>query len=165
MCPNGENHWPCRCDFENGDILCENVAPSEIGNILRRTTPIELKAFVMIEWSTAPELNIESHLLVSHTSKRLELYCSKHQKMSNITAIRPQLTIDSDAFSSKRNVTDYLFIFNCDLSRLDFNFLNGFHQLYSLNIHHSANVGMADWGSLPFPHQERKRGSFWKLNL
>ena len=95
------------------------------------------------------EIHLPAHLLAYHTSLFLNLECSINQKMTNSTKIRPQLTIDPDTFSSTRNTTEYLYIWRCDLSRLNFAFLNRFDQLKLLNIYQSFNVAMADWGSLP----------------
>ena len=64
-CPNEDNYWPCRCDQGTTidlDIFCENVAPSEMFNIFRRTVPVELFEFT-IKGSTAndKELHLPAH--------------------------------------------------------------------------------------------------------
>ena len=133
------------------DISCQNVAPDEIANVFRRTLSVELLEFTIKGISdTLNQLHLPAHLLATHTSHSLDLSCSENQQMIDSNNIfQPRLTIDPDAFSSTRNVTTSLKIAFCDLSRLDFAFLNKFEKLQNLRISHSSNVGMADWGRLP----------------
>ena len=149
-CPNGEKYFPCSCDINY--ISCENVPPSEIANVFRKTSPKDLYDFTIKgSSSTANELNLPAHFLAYHTFRGLDLYCSSslNDDNKNSTAIRPQLTIDPDAFSSTRNVTTSLFICDCDLSRLNFTFLDRFDQLKKLTILNSPNFEMAYRGGFP----------------
>ena len=126
------------------------MAAQDIANVFRKIPAHHLRMFTF-EYGLAKheeEMHLPANLLAYHTSESLDLKCSKKPKI-NSTTVRKQLTIDRDAFSSTRNVTESLYIWDCDLSLLNFAFLDGFDQLELLKIHHSSNVGMADWGSLP----------------
>ena len=136
--------------LSNGyEIFCPNVAPSEITNVFRRTVPIELPTFTMKgSTETEKELHLPAQFLASHKFESLNLYCLNSNNI-NSTTFQPKLTIHRDAFASTRNFTENILMEHCDLSRLNFTFLDGFSQLKRLSIDHSSNVGMADWGSLP----------------
>ena len=97
---------------------------------------------------TGDGLHIPSHLLAFHTAQFLKISCSSSDKI-NRSAFRQRITIDPDAFSSTKNMTQHFFISDCDLSRLNLIFLDGFDQLISLSVYLSSNVGMANWHHLP----------------
>ena len=129
------------------EIICENVAQSEIANVFRRTSKDNLHQFTLQGTSdNFKELHLPAHLLAYHKFRFLSISCSDN---INSTTIQPKLTIHQDAFALTKNKTEHLYIHHCNLKSLDFAFLNGFDQLHSLNIIYSSDAGSADWGSLP----------------
>ena len=57
--------------------------------------------------------------------------------------------IDRDAFLATASETSIVYISNCDLSLLDFAWLDGFNKLTSLSFYESSNLHQASWTSLP----------------
>ena len=101
-----------------------------------------------LEPPESEELKIPAHLLGTHRALQLDIACS-----TPITMIKNNekmmLTIDQDSFRSSLETLQRMYINNCDLSRLKFDFLAGFDKLQVLHIQTSSNVGKARWNDLP----------------
>ena len=63
--------------------------------------------------------------------------------------IEAPLEIDFDAFNSSRETLNYLCIAECDVSRMDFDFLTGFDQLNTLMMANLSNVLKGNWSRIP----------------
>ena len=121
------------------------TSPTEIPELfLNQTTSVTTS-------SGSVFMDIPSHLLGSHSANILNLICSNDYKDGIIHIVKKalKLTIDPDAFSSSKNSTTLLTITRCDLEKLDFSFLKGFHRLEKIEITNPFNIGKADWGRFP----------------
>lgn len=87
---------------------------------------------------------LPADLLTNHRiTNEIRLFCP------NRGAMDYQMEIHPEAFRASRNFTKKLLIQFCDVSRLEFSFLEGFENLFDLSIDFSFNIHLARWISLP----------------
>lgn len=153
-CPNGENYQPCTCSNFNGEfsVVCKEVSLKDVVNVFNRTTPSNLRTFTCFlspsDASNDSIITIPTDLLKEHqVVYEIQIYSLQSQIYS--------LRIEPEAFRSSKNYTEGFYLGNymdsgrLDLSRLDFDFLMGFHKLSTLDLRFTANVHLAKWTSLP----------------
>lgn len=123
-------------------IKCVNVNLLEVLSAFEDHSELEIESFLLHFPRTT---DIPADLIGIHNriTKEIDLKCSK----TGFYSLR-QLKIHRYAFRSSRNYTRALKLAYCDLSTLDFSFLEEFTQLEILHITHSVSVHQADWSSL-----------------
>lgn len=103
---------------------------------------LEIEVFVL-HFSRTTDILADLICINHHITDEIDIKCSKTGYFS-----QRQLRIHPDAFRPSRNYTRLVKITYCDLSRLNFSFLEGFTQLNTLYIANSVKVHQAGWGSL-----------------
>ena len=141
-CPNREDYSPCTCEFtdesQEYSITCSDVPLVDIVGVFNRTTPADLNSFDLY-MSQESSQDIPANLLNNHrVNSVIDLHCQSKNR-NNL------LRVDPDAFRSSKNVTKSFALNFCDISQLEFNFLNGFDTLSTLNLFTVANIHLADW--------------------
>ena len=146
-CPNGQDYSPCECfppvSERLDQIECRNISLQDISGIFRRTTPADFDHFSLSLSPAEPSEIIPADLLNNHRVGGISINCP-----SNDVYLR----VDSKAFRSSIDTASSIYFSNCDMSRLDFQFLAGFFQIIDINFREMSNFGLANWASLPiFP--------------
>lgn len=145
VCPNGEDYRPCTCHhYSYGDeVYCNNVPLAEVANVFKRTTPAELYRFdLYLPRTEEASHTLPAHLLNNHrVTFRIELHCP--------TSHDHKLFLHPDAFLLSRESAQLLWIYDCDTTGLDFEFLYGFDALRYIYLYYSSNVHLAQWATLP----------------
>ena len=139
-CPYGEDYRPCTCYYYDGiyDINCDRVLISDIAVIFRRRTSIDLGTITILRLESDDEI-IPADLIDDHRALKIDLKAYP----------TPLLRIDPQAFRSSKNYAQSFQSSYYDIGELDFNFLDGFDQLYSISFDLASNVHLANWTSLP----------------
>ena len=141
QCP--ADYSPCTCSAESTGELkvqCSNgVTMKEIRNIFSRTqyNPYELEIIPSAEdVSTIP-----ADLLENKSASEIKINCPSSDYI---------LKIHQDAFRSSA-ISEFgtIVISGCDLSQLDFAFLQGFDKLTVLQITYSSNIHLSGFFQLP----------------
>lgn len=143
----GDDYWPCRCHkfrifspFHTQskthtemrtNVHCERADARVITDVFARRDNTRHRDIhdLMIELS--PESNsthLEPDLLKGNRARRIRLICPNHHH---------RLTIHPEAFRASMDYTWEVFLEGCDLSELDFVFLDNFSALTELYIRHS----------------------------
>jgi len=146
-CPNEENYSPCTCTRFNGTggvqnywVTCTEIALAEVASVFERTTTADLDRFELYLSPTDPTKTIPADLLNNHQTLWTYIYC------------RPAgspLIVHSQAFRSSQNLMKQIYLRDCDMSQLNFDFLSGFNKVYDIDFWSMSNVGQANWASLP----------------
>ena len=141
------DYAPCICSCENGGytptIHCGNLPFNAFAETLETGLKFEAQGngshrIKFIELKIPPtEVMISVDLL----AYEIDLKCE---------AIGVQrLKIHPDAFRSSQNFTSKVAIQNCDVTGMNFVFLNGFHNLIHIHLNLVSNVHLVEWSSLP----------------
>ena len=140
-CPGGLDYSPCFCTEENF-LSCDGIPLNSIAQLFEKMNSTnEIENFELIlQYS---DQLIPANLLADHRVKNeMKLKCKN--------VFTQKLKIDRDVFNASRNYTDGAFLIDsCDLTGLDFFFLEGFDQLNELAFKRIANFHMANWYTLP----------------
>jgi len=141
-CPNEENYSPCTCTRSNGGVhvTCYEIALAEVATVFERTTTADLYQFDLYLSPTDPTKTIPEDLLNNHRTAYIDIYC------------RPAgspLIVDSQAFRSSQNLMNEMYLRDCDMNQLNFDFLSGFDKVWHIGFQSMSNVGQANWASLP----------------
>ena len=152
-CPKGENYWPCQCGRGWGLILtvtCNEISTAQVAEIFKTSNETaEIDSFHLVAATTLGEVHIPADFLSYRILNRfLTLECPSRVNDQNENEQVP-ITIDRNAFNLSSNVLKYLTIWNCDLTHLDFAFLNGFDKLFEITIMNPSNIEKAKWDLLP----------------
>ena len=155
LCPPGENYWPCQCTrgmvLNSLGIICNGIPTAQVAEIFKAPNEtVEIYTFHLEPATTLGEVHIpENFLSYRCVIWELNLKCPSQINDENE---KVPITIHPNAFNSSSDYFINLIINNCDLSRLDFSFLNGFHNSRVLNIINPTNIEKADWNLLsPLP--------------
>ena len=148
-CPNEEDYRPCYCvNYVTGEfeIICDRVSLADVFNVFKRTTPAN---WYGAKITLSPiDLNqaIPADLLGKHrVTFEISIICQSG-------SIANSLIIDANAFRSSRNTAQWFYSRDCDLSQLDFDFLDGFHKINLIQLSDASNVHLANWTSMPPLH-------------
>lgn len=130
------NYSPCRCaENEKGILItCEGVDPEEVRTVFNRTkSNADLHILYMSPSKTAASYEIPADVLNGRRTDYIQIECLSAQ--ANV-----ELQVDADAFRSTSTKTGAFDIRNCDLYRMDFNFLRGFNRLKEFSIESCTNI-------------------------
>ena len=157
-CPNGENYFPCSCDYEDGGyvVVCNRTLVEDVAGVFKRNNPATLKTFRFIlssfESTSGAPISLPANLLNEHqVHYDIFLYCS---------SFSTKILIGPETFGWSKNFTEKFYVgypyaypsldgIGCNFDGLDFHFLSGFNNLTSLSIYNSANLEKANWTTLP----------------
>ena len=146
-CPNGDDYSPCHCS--DLALHCRNVSVDVIAPLIahkesKNNTNHQLDLFGL---TTQPINNI---FIPAHLFGNVLVMAAIRLQCGTISVRATQrMRIHTNAFRSSENITNVMSIVACDLSALDYLFLNGFHQLKTLAIDWAVNVHLANWTTLP----------------
>ena len=144
-CPNMEDYSPCTCpmrdnlDYISFDINCYNVTTEEVKEIFEMTTPFDIQNLDLKIHSS--KVFITKDIFANRRITNIILHNFSNEKVI--------LHIHQQAFHSFREfVKDFRIIFY-NLRDLSFDFLSGFHYLYTLCIMDCNNVNISTLPPLP----------------
>jgi len=146
-CPNEENYSPCTCTrstdiggVQEYRVMCYEIALAEVASVFKRTTTADLYRFTLYFSPTDPTKTIPADLLNNHRTEVTLIYCRPTDS---------PLIVDSQAFRSSQNLMTVLFLRDCDMSQLNFDFLSEFNKIWRIGLESMSNVGQANWASFP----------------
>lgn len=142
-CP--DDYTPCSCSVESGyyAINCpDNASIKEIRNVFARIE--QKKYFFDISFSAEDLSTLPADLLSGKKATEIKISCPSPDF---------KLKIDKDAFKDSRGDSDdewgTFSISGCDLSDLDFSFLDGFHELSALQFESCRNFHFNGFKNFP----------------
>ena len=141
-CPNKQNYSPCTCGetYDGYSITCNRVPLANISSLFKQNTAAGWGNLFLKLSPTDVNKTIPADLLGNHTVATIQLSCPTSNYF---------LTIDPNAFRSSRNSAELYSFINCDMNRLDFQFLSGFEKLTSLYFTEIKNAHLLNWTTLP----------------
>ena len=129
-------------------VLCYRIILTKVSNVFKRTPTAELEKFSIYLLPADRNEVIPRDVLNSHRVRNIEITCDDSANF--------YLRVDPQAFGSSRNTTRSIHFYHCDMSRLNFDFLTGFHQIHYIWFPRTLNIGLANWASFPLlPSLER----------
>ena len=145
VCSNPNIYLPCLCS-ENDWVFCGNIPLGVNGGIFEKQVKLNNDEMPIIN-------NIE--LIIPPTEQLIAADILSNRSVSGIINLKCQaigtqmLRIEPAAFKSSSNFLKTFRVNYCDVTGLNFLFLANFQQLSHLALHSDANVGLAEWRTLP----------------
>ena len=135
----GQNLSPCICASSfNNYIKCDRVPMEEVRQVFARINLPVIDQLDLI--LSATEDTIPDDILSDQQVDSISLLCHSPQNI---------LKVDRDAFRSSRSFAKGVSIGDCDLSQLNFNFIEGFNRLASLGFDSTPNLQPTLASTLP----------------
>ena len=135
VCPNVS---PCFCygagNIQRVSVTCDKIPIDEVKAVFEKTVPFEMEIFTLIIPSSATAF-IPSAIIGSNKVMQLKI-----QGDDTLNPFYTAVDIDPNAFSGAESLLGGLSMYYLDLSRFNFNFLNGFGGFYELRIEKSTNL-------------------------
>jgi len=147
-CPNEEDYSPCTCSWSTGtggvqnyQVKCYGIDLAEVESVFGRTTTTDLDQFILYLSPIDPTKTIPADLINNHRTRIIRIYCRPVGS--------PFIIVDSQAFRSSQNLMTNMYLSNCDMSQLNFDFLSGFDKVLQIDFRSMLNVDQANWTSFP----------------
>lgn len=128
------NYSPCRCVHNEQGVLifCEGVDPEEVNHVFKRSNSNSDLHFLYLSPSkTAESYHLTADVIAGRRTEFIQIECP---------STKIPVTVDGEAFRASSTKTITFDVQDCDLSKMDFNFLRGFNRLKTLNIEACTNI-------------------------
>ena len=137
---------PCTCEY--GWIICRYVSSLVIKKTFERKIGQNngISAFnviknILLLLRPTDQLVVEDQFANHRITNEIGVMCIKQNAK--------RLEINPGAFRSSRHFTRIIRIFDCDITALDFSFLEDFRNLEIIILDRANNVHMSHWSTIP----------------
>ena len=145
-CPKGINLSPCHCIYDQTFhlsptlVACNLVSMINVTHVFERIPAMQWPALVLRLTSSDENRTIPADLLGNHTTVGVRFVCPHHGY---------PLRLNRNAFRSSKQLIEFLYVDECDVGQLNFNFLAGFDKLWVIAFTHTQNNHLANWTIMP----------------
>ena len=148
-CPNGDDYSPCVCykgsirgtenEMYHG-VTCDRHPLAEIKETFSKTGPGEM-GVINLSLQESDDFIPENMLAGGKEIVYIQIVAPKVENF--------KLKIHPEAFRSNANYTEAFYFSGMDMSRMDFEFLQGFDLVDFIKIFSATNIHKARWSTLP----------------